>query len=517
MEEPAREGEGKVESDDELPGVLLGEGHDGGHGILPAEAGRHGEEASRASAGEGEAAVRAGVSGPVDGDGLHSVIEPQGSSDDTVRVPSRARLFEGRRRRPPGEKGPLENGEARKDSMRPTRRTLRTRWRRLAAVMGAAATGMAGVALSGAAAPASRQAARAPVGIVDASGVEQAPILAEMKGAHAVGLDGFRFWVGTIDRRPVVDVAGGSSDEASELATYVLDTHFHPRAVLFSGVAASTNATVHVGDVVLGAFVVDKSAVHYRLGGYSSGYRGEEVALTTASDVSGDLVTGFGETLPTPKDAAKYGRGPGTPNRHEVFVQAYAASAWLLDEAEKATLGTTTIAHATGDAARKGRIKSKVVAGVIGQADVWTEPLTWVEAQNMLYPSDAEESEASGFAYANAEAGVPSLVVRGIGTTVWYPRANDPLVGADHAAVVVRDVVAAMPPSVPSKPATFAGLWPGSNAARLGYLVAKAATYYVSDVPRVVYVSRAGKTLTLAGKRLQSDEREYTYAAGAIR
>lgn len=379
----------------------------------------------------------------------------------------------------------------------------------------AAATGAAG-ASSGASA---RGPYRPPVGIVDALGAEQAPVLAEMQGAHHVDLGGFRFWIGTIDRHPVVDVASGESDEAAELATYLLDSHFRPRVSLFSGVAGSENASVHVGDVVVGAYVVDKSAVRYRLGGYAAAYRGEEVALTKDSEVLGDVVTGFGTTLPTPKDAKTYGRGPGTANHHEVFVQAFTAPAFLLATAAKESthLGTTTVANATGQRSRTGRIKSKVVAGVIGQADAWTEPLTWIEAQNMLYPSDAEENEASGFSFANAEAGVPSLVIRGISGTVWYPRADDPIVGADHGALVVRYLVDHMPITIPRAPATLRDLWPASNAARLGYLIAKEAYYYVSEVPRVLYVARSGKTAVLSGRRLEKAEREYTYGAGAIR
>jgi adenosylhomocysteine nucleosidase len=84
-----------------------------------------------------------------------------------------------------------------------------------------------------------------------------------------------------------------------------------------------------------------------------------------------------------------------------------------------ATLGATEISDATGDSKRTGTIPDKVIAGVIGQADVWTEPLSWIEAQNMLYQTDAEENEGNGFAFTNAQLDVPWLLVRGISDSVW--------------------------------------------------------------------------------------------------
>lgn len=374
-------------------------------------------------------------------------------------------------------------------------------------------------ALTGSKADSHRASALAPIGIIDAFGPEQAPILAEMKVTGHREIDGFRFWIGTIAGKPVVDVASGEVDETAELATYILDTRFHPRATLFSGTAGAQNAQVHVGDVVVSGFAVDKSSIHYYLGGYQDGYQGEEVNLTKHSDVRGAVVTGYGNPLPTPKNAKTFGYGSSKLDKKSVFVDAYAAPLKLVQTAEKAShlLGTTTIADATGDSKRKGTITNKVVAGVIGQADVWTEPLSWIEDQNMLYPTDAEENEASGFAFANSQLGVPWLLVRGISDSVWFPNAYDGVLSSDHAAIVVKYLVEHLPASIGTAPTRLSDLSPISNAVQAGYIVAKRAYFKVKPATKVEYVNSSGKLVTLTGSALAKLQKEYTYAAGAIK
>lgn len=367
------------------------------------------------------------------------------------------------------------------------------------------------------AAAAARPAALRPVGIVNAFGPEQAAILKEM---HVTGhqlIDGYLYYEGTIAGKPVVDVAGGEANETAELSTYLLDTHFHPRATLFEGTAGAQNNDVHVGDVVLSGFVVDKSEMHYYLGGYQEPYDGEQMNTTAGSDIRGAVLDGHGQTNPTPGNARKYGEGPSSTAKNLPYVLAYAAPRQLVTLGESAgdALGTTTIADATGDAKATGTITNKVVAGVIGQADVWTEPLSWIEAQNMLYQTDAEENEGSGFAFANAQLGVPWLLVRGISDSVWYPNAYDGVISSDHAAKVVKAIVTALPATVSKAPETTAELSPQANARRAGYLIADKAYFGVSPVSKVV-VPHGAHTETITGARLRALTREYTYAAGHI-
>ena len=356
-----------------------------------------------------------------------------------------------------------------------------------------------------------------PVGIVNAFGPEQAAILDEM---HVTGhrvIDGYRFYTGTIAGRPVVDVAGGEANETAELSTYLLDTTFHPRATLFEGTAGDQNNEVHVGDVVLSGFVVDKSAMHYYLGGDQQPYDGEQMNTTGASDIRGAVLNGHGQTNPTPGTARHYGEGPATTAHNLPYVLAYAAPHELVSLGEHASdaIGSTPMSIATGSAKAHGSVTNKVIAGVIGQADVWTEPLPWIRAQNMLYETDAEENEGSGFAFANSQLGVPWLLVRGISDSVWYPNAYDGVISSDHAARVVRAIIAALPATVSRAPETMTELSAQANAHRAGYLIADRAYFSVSPVSRVV-VRHGAVTRTLTGSRLRALTREYTYAAGRI-
>jgi adenosylhomocysteine nucleosidase len=359
----------------------------------------------------------------------------------------------------------------------------------------------------------------APFGIVNAIGSEQAAILSIMHVSGTVTLDGYRYYTGTIDGRPVVDVAGGELDESAELATYLLDTHFHPRATLFSGTAGAQNNELHVGDVVLSGFVVDKSNVHYYLGGYQQLYGSQEVPTTKSSDLRGAVISGHGTTLPTPKTAAKYGEGPSSTAKNLPEVIAFAAPHQLVALGQKATLGSTQISDATGDSKRTGTIADSAIAGVVGQAPVWTEPMSVTAAQNLLYQNDTEENEGTGFAFANAQLGVPWLLVRGISDSVWYPNAYDGTLASQHAAAVVRSIVDHAPASIAKAPETLSQLSPQANASRAGYLIASKAYYQTGPVTKVVVAGPdglGGKSRTLSAKQLAKLKSEYTYAAGRI-
>ncbi len=358
---------------------------------------------------------------------------------------------------------------------------------------------------------------KAPIGVLDAFGPEQAPILAEMHVTGHKDIDGFRFWIGTIGGTPVVDVCSGEIDESAELATYLLDTHFHPRATLYSGTAGAQNAAVHVGDVVLSGFVADKSSIHYYLGGYQGPYSGVEVRTTKKSDLRGAIVEGYENPDPTPADAATYANGPTKLDKSVVDVGAFAAPHQLLTTGEQASglLGTNTLADATGNSNATGTITNDVMAGVVGQADVWTEPLHWIEAQNMLYQTDAEENEGSGFAFANAQLGVPWMLVRGISDSVWYPNAYDGVIASDHAAIVVKYLAEHLPARISKAPETLSELSPSANARKAGYLVGDQDYFKVGAVTKVVY-TKGGKKHTLKGASLKKLAAEYTYAAGGL-
>jgi len=353
----------------------------------------------------------------------------------------------------------------------------------------------------------------APIGIVSADPEEQAPILAKMHVTRHVEVAGYMYWIGTMGGKPVVDTASGEVDETAELATWILDSTFHPRATLFTGTAGANNASINVGDVVLSGYVADKSQIHYELGGYQEAYSGIELHAVGAADAEGAIVNSYGNVYPTPSDAVNFDNGSDPTDKSWIFVNALAATKELVTIAEHAPAGTETVADATGEAKAKGTFKNKVVVGTIGQANVWTEPLSWIEAQNMLFQTDAEENEGSGFAFANAAAGVPWMLVRGISDTPWFPSAYDADLAADRAAAVVEYLVARLPAAVSKASVTMANLSPLANARQAGYLVAGQAYFDVTPVTKVIYTSAAGRSVTLTGKSLAKLTKEYKYGA----
>jgi adenosylhomocysteine nucleosidase len=353
----------------------------------------------------------------------------------------------------------------------------------------------------------------APIGIISADPEEQAPILAKIHVTSHETIAGYTYYVGTMGGKPVVDAACGEANETAELCAYILDTTFHPRATLFSGTAGAQNAKINVGDVVLSGYVADKSQIHYQLGGYQTAYSGIELHAVKGSDAAGAIVNSYGNVYPTPADAKNFNNGNDPTDKSWIFVSAFAATKELVTTAEHAPTGANTVADATGNAKAKGTFSNKIVVGTIGEANVWTEPLPWIEAQNMLFQTDAEENEGSGFAWANAAVGVPWMLVRGISDTPWFPNAYDSIIASDRAAAVVGYLVAHLPATVSKAPVTMSTLSEIANAREAGYLVANQAYFTATPVTRVDFTSPRGKSVTLTGKPLAKLAREYKYSA----
>jgi len=348
------------------------------------------------------------------------------------------------------------------------------------------------------------------IGIVTPMAMEEAPILAAMKVQAVAYIDGYTFYLGSINGRPVVLVRSGEKEYAAELATYLMDTHFHVIAAILSGTAGSRNPNVRVGDVVIGAFVVDKSSIHYHNRGFQSDYTGVEMVLNNASMISKSLITTYGEEGPTPQNASMYGYGPGTPSPNYVYVAILPASLGLVQTAEAAAnmLGNTSLIDVTGLNVT-GSIPARLIVGVIGSANQWTEPLSWMEAQNALYETDAGENEGFGFAYANAQLGIPWVIIRGISDTPWYPSTYHGVLAADRAALVTIYVVTHFTELNLYNTTSFSDLSPLSNAAMHGYIVANRAYYNVTPVTEIQYTAINGSQVTI-----NSSQSEYSYPQG---
>ncbi|MEV6319274.1 hypothetical protein [Streptomyces sp. NPDC051776] len=353
----------------------------------------------------------------------------------------------------------------------------------------------------------------APVGIVSAIPVEQAAVLARMDVKRHVDIDGYRFYVGTMRGRPVVSVASGSLDSGAELATWILNKTFRPRATLFSGTAGSQNARVHIGDVVLSGYVVDKEAVHYRRDNRQEPYPAMEMHVTENTNLEGAVIDGYGKRYPTPSDAANFDAEAQPVDRNWVYIKALAATRDLVRAAADRGPGSSGGETADQGPAPSAPPGGRVLVGTVGEGPVWTENLDWIEAQNMLYQSDAEENEGAGFAFANATAGVPWLVVRGISDSPWHPDVYRGGLAARRAAEVCADVVARLPARVSRAAVGPGDLDPVANARRAGYLIADQVRYDVGPVTEVTYPGPHGP-IRLSERRLRELRRQYERSPG---
>ena len=132
----------------------------------------------------------------------------------------------------------------------------------------------------------------------------------------------------------------------------------------------------------------------------------------------------------------------------------------------------------------------------------------------MLFQSDAEENEGSGFAFANAELGVPWIILRGIldrpGTRTLSDEATTPATPRSSSGTS-SSICRPRPPG---------GLrrCPSYRRQRTRGKPTKWVEwdfFSVGAVSKVVY-TKAGKTHTLSGAALRRLAAEYTYAAGRL-
>jgi adenosylhomocysteine nucleosidase len=352
------------------------------------------------------------------------------------------------------------------------------------------------------------------VGIVSAMPMEQAPILAAMNVSGEVNISGYEFFVGTMGNQQVVSVRSGEKEYAVTQATTLMDVFFNIHAAILSGTAGARDPNITVGDVVLGGFVVDKSSIHYYLGNatyqyYEDGYGGVEIVNLTS--VPNAVYAGFGSAQVVPSNASTYGYGYGADHAYTYF-EALPASLGLLRLAENYTLPHTPLSYITGQNA-SGYAESYVVAGVVGSANQWTEPLSWMSQQNALYETDAGENEGMGFAYVNTHFNIPWLIVRGISDSPWYPDTYQGVWAADAAANVTVFVAEHFSPGLPylNKTVAFQDLSPMSNAWAHGYIVA-VQVYYVGLNPvLIVYIAQSGDHIYYVPSTTWNHEYSYNY------
>jgi len=360
------------------------------------------------------------------------------------------------------------------------------------------------------------------IGVVNTYGGEQAPVLAAMKVQSNVNISGFTFYLGTLGGVNIVNVRSGMQSYSAELATYIMDTHFNVTANILCGEAGSANVNVHVGDVVVSAFVVDKQNVHYYgttpantsadyQGPYYQGAYDFELVAQPTSFYNSSYVGGYDEAAPTPQDSAQY-NNPTFPylNSTNNVLLAYLPASQGLDEiaaGAAVSLSPTPLSYVTGNSSVTGAEPSKVMVGVSGESNVWTEPLAWNAAQNALYQTDSEANEGMGFAFANAQAGVPWIVIRGISDSPWDPNTYQGVWANVAAANVTMYIVSHFSTKDLHKTATMHTLSANSNAAMHGYIVAQAAYYTINNTTEVQYIALNGQLVRV----MNPNGNEYNY------
>ncbi|MEM3498055.1 MAG: 5'-methylthioadenosine/S-adenosylhomocysteine nucleosidase [Conexivisphaerales archaeon] len=352
------------------------------------------------------------------------------------------------------------------------------------------------------------------IGIVTAMAMEQAPILASMSPQGEINISGYEFFIGTIAGKPVVSVRSGEKEYAVTTATTLMDTYFNIKAALLSGTAGARDPNVTVGDVVVSAFVVDKSSIHYHRGTSNSTYSETPytgVEIVNMSPILNSKFGGFGEAQVVPSNASVYGYGYGVDTSY-TYVEDLPSSLGLLTLAEQYALPPTPLSYVTGGN-MSGTISSYVISGVIGSANQWTEPLTWMSQQNALYESDAGENEGMGFAYVNTHFGIPWLVIRGISDSPWYPSTYEGVYAADAAANVTIYVIEHFSTTLPNLYTTtsFSELSPMSNAYAHGYIVANKVYYNGLQPVMIQYTSQNGSTMQYIVGSSWNNEYSYNY------
>ena len=257
-----------------------------------------------------------------------------------------------------------------------------------------------------------------------------------------------------------------------------------------------------MGDVVISAFVADKSNVHYQMPKAKNGdqdgpatkppYEGVEVhapaALEGADINSYDTAR---RPRPTPaRTIRQYGPRFGPTSATSPAQASAPAGRGDRRDRRRHTGRRHRRLDYPGTITKDCRRRDRAGAGV-------DRPLSSIKAQNALYQTDAEENEETGFAYASAAQGIQSLIIRGYPTprrsrmrsTVSSPPTTRPRWRSMSSRTSSAAVSAA--------PTTFSDLSPASNAAQAGYIVASQADSTVSPVGTVTYTNQQGVTQTI--------------------
>ncbi len=222
--------------------------------------------------------------------------------------------------------------------------------------------------------------------ILGAFGTEVKFLVAQLENAEERKIEGISFWTGRLKGRSVVVARSGVGKVNAAVTATLLQVHFHPAEVIFSGIAGAANPELGPGDLV----IAEKTAQH-------------DHGNLTAKGVE-----------------RKGARSPLTGERNPIF---FPADPRLLDAA-LAAKGRTRfdpIDHGGGPHA------PRVVQGVVVTGDLFVAlPAKRDELRKEL-GADAIEMEGAAVAQVCHQWKVPCLVIRSISDTADEKAAGDML------------------------------------------------------------------------------------------
>jgi len=92
---------------------------------------------------------------------------------------------------------------------------------------------------------------RAPIGVISAMQEELRLMKNSLTSVEEVKLGPWDFWKGEWKGKRVVATIGGVGKVNAAVVTNLLIDHFHPRAIIFSGIAGGVPDSIQVGDITI--------------------------------------------------------------------------------------------------------------------------------------------------------------------------------------------------------------------------------------------------------------------------
>lgn len=242
-----------------------------------------------------------------------------------------------------------------------------------------------------------------PVVVQGAMDVEIRKLAAAIDNPKEETVGGWTFWVGSVDRYPVVisKTLKGLANAAA--ATAIVAEHYHPAAIINQGTAGGHDATLQVYDIVIGTEAVN-------LGSFKTGFRERGRGSEFAEWKPLDLMRSDGSA----------GQDPNART-----MRRFRGDAQLL---------------AAARLAGGGYHRGQIVEGVIGSSEIWNSELDRIQSFHDQFGTTAEEMETASAAQIAGLFHVPFLGIRVVSNNITNGGAYDPATG-EACQEFVLDVV----------------------------------------------------------------------------